>query len=378
MRDQGDLGASTRANVDPCERLLRRYAVWVMDFGSTAEWKRYRDLDTNASILESVKHRLLAVRGGPRPPDILFSGSDSQKVIVFGVDATTPTNLAAVVRPIQACVRRGLSVAAVTHADLRRWLPDSSPVNPVGPREPSSPQVVLDGLQVTAVVGVGDFLPMGEMVHRWAVARGIPSFVVQHGLVAPMSPPAPDNSILLTWSEDDLEFWARGRSDLVGTSIGSQLLWEAAHLPHTPHNSQEACLFLGQLHGGYVPRNMVVRAVDKLRSERIVTYRPHPAEVDRLSRRQHREWQRAGLVISADGALRQLPGPVVSVFSAGVLEAAAAGLDAFVIGDEPQPWLRELWRRYHMALWGTERPTQVKLPAREPADSIVDAILGWR
>ena len=66
------------------------------------------------------------------------------------------------------------------------------------------------------------------------------------------------------------------------------------------------------------------------------TYRPHPSERDRASRRQHARWERAGIRVDrAGGPLAELTTPVVSVFSTGVLEAAARGIPAWV--DFPGP-----------------------------------------
>ena len=50
----------------------------------------------------------------------------------------------------------------------------------------------------------------------------------------------------------------------------------------------------------------------------------------------HARWEAAGITIDRSGIpLRELGAPVVSVFSTGVLEAAAAGLPAWVHARRP-------------------------------------------
>ena len=61
-----------------------------------------------------------------------------------------------------------------------------------------------------------------------------------------------------------------------------------------------------------------------------------PRERDRRSVATHARWEAEGITIDRSGIpLRELGAPVVSVFSTGVLEAAAAGLPAWVTLAEP-------------------------------------------
>ena len=60
------------------------------------------------------------------------------------------------------------------------------------------------------------------------------------------------------------------------------------------------------------------------------------------------------MVVDRSGTpLRELGAPVVSVFSTGVLEAAAAGLPAWVLlRRSARRGSPEFWERYGMSRWG--------------------------
>ena len=65
---------------------------------------------------------------------------------------------------------------------------------------------------------------------------------------------------------------------------------------------------------------------------------------------------------------------VVSVFSTGILEAAARGVPAWAAYDRPPAWLEEFWERYAMSRYGAA-PTPAPPPAaREPALAVAAAI----
>ena len=85
-----------------------------------------------------------------------------------------------------------------------------------------------------------------------------------------------------------------------------------------------------------LPRDVFAEAAETFcRAER-ATYRPHPSERDRRSVATHARWEASGITIDRSGIpLRELGAPVVSVFSTGVLEAAAAGLPAWVDPRRP-------------------------------------------
>ncbi len=94
--------------------------------------------------------------------------------------------------------------------------------------------------------------------------------------------------------------------------------------------------FLGQLHSAEMGRREMARFTGAFCRTEGARYRPHPGERDRLSRWQHARWRRQGIELD-DGSvpLRELPTPVVSVFSTGILEAAARGVPAWAAYDRP-------------------------------------------
>lgn len=224
---------------------------------------------------------------------------------------------------------------------------------------------------VRCVVALGNYMEVGAAAHRFARRRGLPFVVVQHGLVTPLAPPLPPQAHLLAWTEADAAYWSAGRPDVTSSVVGSQLLWEAAAgrgggapLPDAP-GPDAPLVYLGQLHGAELPRAELAAAARSFCLAHQAVYRPHPSERDRLSRWTHARWRRAGLRIDdSGGPLAELAAPVVSVFSTGVLEAAARGLPAWVDFPAPPPWLAEFWERYRMHRYGGE-PT----PAPQPADA---------
>ena len=69
--------------------------------------------------------------------------------------------------------------------------------------------------------------------------------------------------------------------------------------------------------------------------------------------------------------LWQVDRPVVSVYSTGVLEAAARGIPAWVYLPRPPSWLAELWQRYRMAAWGgAPTPSPVTAGEESPAAQV--------
>ncbi len=212
---------------------------------------------------------------------------------------------------------------------------------------------------VAAVVAAGDYLPLGGLAGRWAAEREIPFVVVQHGLTTPAAPPLPQGAHLLTWTPADAEFWWSGRTDGSTAVVGSQLLWQAAAEAATHPNGgaridpQSAPTYLGQLHAAELPRRELASAAYTFCRDHHALYRPHPSELDRASRALHEVWRRRGIAFD-DGSvpLRELRTPVVAVFSTGILEAAAAGVPAWVDFPRPPAWLAEFWDRYGMSRFG--------------------------
>ena len=93
------------------------------------------------------------------------------------------------------------------------------------------------------------------------------------------------------------------------------------------HEAADPLTYLGQGHAAELPRRRLVRAALDLCRSAGAIYRPHPSERDKVSRLTHAAYRRAGIVVDGSVPLNRLTGPVVSVFSTGVLEAAAQGRD---------------------------------------------------
>ena len=89
-------------------------------------------------------------------------------------------------------------------------------------------------------------------------------------------------------------------------------------------------------------------------------------------------YERAGIAVDRSGTpLVDLVAPMVSVFSTGVLEAAAQGRDAWVDFPRPPAWLGEFWERYGMHRLGSDpTPAPARFedePARRIAEILVEA-----
>ncbi|MEI2820711.1 MAG: hypothetical protein V9E81_11075 [Marmoricola sp.] len=91
-----------------------------------------------------------------------------------------------------------------------------------------------------------------------------------------------------------------------------------------------APVWLGQLHGAELPRTRMAAAAENFCLTYGAIYRPHPAETDRASRRQHQVWKDKGIRFGENAPLSQTRNPIVSIFSTGVIEAAAMGLPSWV------------------------------------------------
>ncbi|MDO5619716.1 RNA-binding protein [Kocuria sp.] len=241
---------------------------------------------------------------------------------------------------------------------------------------------------MTEVLAVGNYLPSGQVAHRWADAAGVRFNVVQHGLLAHQAPPLPRGSHLLAFTDQDAAWWTHGRTDVTTEVVGSQLLWSAAAQSAVRDAGQNADrrpegpgVFLGQLHGAELPRKDFAAAALQYCRETGAMYRPHPAETDKLSRATHELWRRRGVRIDTSGqSLAAAIGPVASVFSTGVLEAACTGREAWVVHPDPPAWLQEFWLRYGMSRWSPGTPVEptpaLVQPETEPARAVARAIFG--
>lgn len=315
-----------------------------------AAWERSR------RRARSAKASLLRlVRPPTELPLVLHQRGDAPSTLV-ALDVARGTSVDALLAPVEAAVG---GVAVVT----RGQIPDG--VLAGGWR--SRTLADLDELpaSVRQVLSAGAFSAVSLPVHRWAVDGGVRFVVVQHGLLTPFAPPLPEGSHLLAWSEEDAAFWSEGRDDVTSGVVGSQLLWRAAQ--RVVPVSSERPVFLGQLHGTELDRREVAGVSGRFCRATGADYRPHPGERDLLSRTVHAWWRRRGVTFESSGVtLAELARPAVSIFSTGVLEAAAQGLPAWGVHPSPPAWLSEVWERYAFGRWGGE-PTRRPPASEEPA-----------
>jgi hypothetical protein len=240
--------------------------------------------------------------------------------------------------------------------------------------EPAATRVPDELSSVRVVASTGHYLPLGAVGYGWSRELGADYVTVQHGLLTTFAPPLAPDSWLLAWSDQDAAYWSAGRDDVQVAVAGSQLLWEAGR-EAAGSLTDTRPTFLGQLHSAEIGRWPMARFTGSFCRREGLRYRPHPGEKDRLSRWQHAVWRLRGIDFD-DGRvpLRELPTPVVSVFSTGILEAAARGVPAWAAYDDPPAWLAEFWERYAMARYGTTPTPAPVRPATEPAAAVAAAL----
>lgn len=298
----------------------------------------------------------------------LAVGSPDADILVV-LDSLAPSSVLSLARPLAFLPAE--RVAVLSHEPADAILPAALRSQPV---TTSQWQRALPYARVVA--GAGDYLDLGGQAFAWARRHGLRRIVVQHGLMTPLAPPLGADVRLLAWSPADADFWWSGRQDAQSVVVGSQLLWEASRAgAQSGPGAGQRPVFLGQLHGAELPWRQMARTAERFCRETGAVYRPHPGERDRTSRLTHALFQRRGITIDHAGMpLAQLTGPVVSIFSTGVLEAAARGVPAWVTCADPPPWLRDFWARYDMRQWG-DRPTPgPPIPATEPAAAVAAAL----
>lgn len=336
--------------------------------GDLVAWRRWQE------SRHQVRGAARAVRAWLRPaPDTL-------------VDVLTPDgggDLLVAVEATHASVDRAV-VAPLRHLPTER----TSIVSPVGWLPPEAyahhrrRTVSLDLLPTlvapSAVLAAGHHTEIGAAAFALTQALGARFLVSQHGALTPFAPPLPRAAHLLAWSDADARFWTFGREDITVTGTGSQLFWEAGRGLDQDLQPAGPLTYLGQGHAAEIPRARLVHAALTTCREHGAVYRPHPSEQDVTSRLALAAYRRAGITVDTSGVpLVKLTSPIVSVFSTGVLEAAARGLDAWVDLPRPPAWLAEFWERYGMNRLG-RAPTPA--PARatvEPARRIAQIMAGW-
>lgn len=328
-----------------------------------AEWHRWQKSQSPVRRIKGMLRK--------RDEAALFVSVRGQfPQILVVLDSAKPTSIAAYMRPLGFLPDK--DVAVLAPADVSRLLPGVGwRTQQVFP-DLGIPDSVRD---VRVMLAAGNYLPAGAAAHKWSTLLNARFMVVQHGLVTPHAPPLPGGSHLLAFTAADADYWAAGRQDVTSDAVGSQLLWQAAQQQAPSLERTERPVFLGQLHGAELPRRGLGRAASSFCISTGATYRPHPSETDKLSRFQHKLWEKRGMRIDRSGApLTKVTAPVVSVFSTGVLEAAAKGISSWVTYDRPPKWLQDFWERYDMSQWGNEATPAPAQPMHEPAAAIAQIL----
>ena len=300
---------------------------------------------------------------------VLARGGPAPRVLVC-LESRSPSSVQALLDPVRHLDPAEVAVVAPT------GVTDLLPPGPWTETTGYAPELVAQHTGPGALVlSTGHFLPLGALAH--AATEPGRFLTVQHGLLTPHAPPLGAGTVLLAWSEADAAFWRSGRDDVGSVVVGAQLLWDASEPPPATLDPQAPPVFLGQLHGIQLPRDVLASAAETFCRAEGATYRPHPSQRDRRSVATHARWEAEGVTIDRSGIpLRELGAPVVSVFSTGVLEAAAAGLPAWVTLADPPTWLREFWERYALAPWGGPPTATPQRPEVEPSRAVAAVVQG--
>jgi len=303
-----------------------------------------------------------------QPTAGVWHSTSADPDLLVVLDSTSPSNLAALAQPLAHLPLARTAVLAPL--DITSQLPAASWT--------TAPADFRSDLQsIRSVLLAADYLPLGAGV----VANMKPEtrlLYVQHGLLTPVAPPLPRDCSVLAFTEADAAFWTEGRQDVSSQAVGSQLLWNAGQTRVESMDTHDSPVWLGQLHGAELPRTRMAAAAENFCLTYGATYRPHPAEIDRASRRQHQAWKDMGIRFGENAPLSQTRNPIVSIFSTGVIEAAAMGVPSWVFYPNPPRWLEEFWERYSMHQWGDAEPTPAPLradtsPAQRVARILEDA-----
>lgn len=338
------------------------------------KWAKYK----LNSLLASARSRTVAeepVRG------LLYTRGTKPQVLIV-MDSFSPTNRNAILEPLKHL--DAVDVALWVPEDASDYLDGQYASERYSRKDWSEQEISGDELMrllpdVRIVLSAAQFLGRGAAAYEFSRAIGAEYWVVQHGLLVPQAPPLPVGCTLLAFSEADAEFWASGRRDVTTHAVGSQLLYlaaqKAAGAEAQKQNDLEP-IFLGQMHGAELPRASFAYASHSFLKKFGGTYRPHPSEKDKLSVLTHKLWEKEGIRIDRSGTpLNEVPNPVVSIFSTGVLEAAIRGIPAWVYHPAPPAWLVEFWDRYGMNQWGQEPTPAPVQPKKEPAQRIAELMI---
>ena len=338
------------------------------------KWAKYK----LNSLLASARSRTVAEE--PVHGLLYTRGTKPQVLIVM--DSFSPTNRNAILEPLKHL--DAVDVALWVPEDASEYLDGQYASERYSRKDWSEQEISGDELMrllpdIRIVLSAAQFLGRGAAAYEYARAIGAEYWMVQHGLLVPQAPPLPVGCTLLAFSEADAEFWASGRRDVTTHAVGSQLLYlaaqKAAGAEAQKQNDLEP-IFLGQMHGAELPRASFAYASHSFLKKFGGTYRPHPSEKDKLSVLTHKLWEKEGIRIDRSGTpLNEVPNPVVSIFSTGVLEAAIRGIPAWVYHPAPPTWLVEFWDRYGMNQWGQEPTPPPVQPKKEPAQRIAELMI---
>ena len=338
------------------------------------KWAKYK----LNSLLDSARSRTVAeepVRG------LLYTRGAKPQVLIV-MDSFSPTNRNAILEPLKHL--GAVDVALWVPEDASEYLDGQYASERYSRKDWSEQEISGDELMrllpdVRIVLSAAQFLGRGAVAYEFSRAIGAEYWMVQHGLLVPQAPPLPVGCTLLAFSEADAQFWASGRRDVTTHAVGSQLLYlaaqKAAGAEEQKQNDLEP-IFLGQMHGAELPRASFAYASHSFLKKFGGIYRPHPSEKDKLSVLTHKLWEKEGIRIDRSGTpLNEVPNPVVSIFSTGVLEAAIRGIPAWVYHPAPPAWLVEFWDRYGMNRWGSEPTPAPVQPEKEPARRIAELMI---
>ncbi|WP_455115176.1 RNA-binding protein [Rothia mucilaginosa] len=338
------------------------------------KWAKYK----LNSLLDSARSRTVAeepVRG------LLYTRGTKPQVLIV-MDSFSPTNRNAILEPLKYL--DAVDVALWVPEDASEYLDGQYASERYSRKDWSEQEISGDELKsllpdVRIVLSAAQFLGRGAAAYEFSRAIGAEYWMVQHGLLVPQAPPLPVGCTLLAFSEADAQFWASGRRDVTTHAVGSQLLYlaaqKAAGAEAQKQNDLEP-IFLGQMHGAELPRASFAYASHSFLKKFGGSYRPHPSEKDKLSVLTHKLWEKEGIRIDRSGTpLNEVPNPVVSIFSTGVLEAAIRGIPAWVYHPAPPAWLVEFWDRYGMNQWGQEPTPAPVQPKKEPAQRIAELMI---
>ena len=338
------------------------------------KWAKYK----LNSLLDSARSRTVAeepVRG------LLYTRGAKPQVLIV-MDSFSPTNRNAILEPLKHL--GAVDVALWVPEDASEYLDGQYASERYSRKDWSEQEISGDELMrllpdVRIVLSAAQFLGRGAVAYEFSRAIGAEYWMVQHGLLVPQAPPLPVGCTLLAFSEADAQFWASGRRDVTTHAVGSQLLYlaaqKAAGAEEQKQNDLEP-IFLGQMHGAELPRASFAFAAHSFLKKYGGIYRPHPSEKDKLSVLTHKLWEKEGIRIDRSGTpLNEVPNPVVSIFSTGVLEAAIRGIPAWVYHPAPPAWLEEFWDRYGMNQWGQEPTPAPVQPKKEPAQRIAELMI---